>query len=93
MIKLLAVCGNGMGTSTMMKLKAKKILDSHEIDCHAENCSIGQAKNSINNYDVVIASTHLASQLKPKSSTVLIPLKNIMDAKEMEARLIEVLKK
>ena len=24
MIKLLAVCGNGMGTSTMMKMKAKK---------------------------------------------------------------------
>lgn len=92
MIKLLAVCGNGMGTSTMMKLKAKKILDSHKIPCQAENCSIGQAKNQVNNYDVVIASTHLAGQLKAKPTTKIIPLKNIMDAKEMEARLIEVLK-
>lgn len=91
MIKLLAVCGSGMGTSTMMKLKAKKILDSHNIGCQVENCSIGQAKNGINNYDIVIASTHLASQLKPNSSTKLIPLKNIMDVKEMEAKLIEAL--
>ncbi len=92
MIKLLAVCGNGMGTSTMMKLKAKKILDSLNLVNQVENCSIGQAKSSINNYDVVIASTHLSSQLKPNSSTKLIPLKNIMDAKEMEAKLIEALK-
>lgn len=92
MIKLLAVCGNGMGTSTMMKLKAKQILDKHKIPCTAENCSIGQAKNQVNNYDVVIASTHLASQLKSKPSTTIIPLKNIMNAKEMEERLLEVLK-
>ncbi len=92
MIKLLAVCGNGMGTSTMMKMKAKKILDSHKIECTAENCSIGQAKSSVNNYNVVIASTHLASQIKARPSTNVIALKNIMDVKEMEARLLEVLK-
>lgn len=93
MIKLLAVCGNGMGTSTMMKLKAKKILDSHKIDCVAENCSIGQAKSVVNNYDIVIASTHLISQLKAKDGTVLVALKNIMDAKEMEAQMLAALKK
>ncbi|MCS5422967.1 MULTISPECIES: PTS sugar transporter subunit IIB [Psychrilyobacter] len=92
MIKLLAVCGNGMGTSTMMKIKAKKILDSHKIECQAENCSVGQAKSIVNNYDVVIASTHLISQLKARPATTLVSLKNIMDAKEMEARLLEVLK-
>lgn len=92
MIKLLAVCGNGMGTSTMMKIKAKKILDSHKIECQAENCSVGQAKSIVNNYDVVIASTHLISQLKARPSTTLVSLKNIMDAKEMEARLLEALK-
>jgi len=92
MIKLLAVCGNGMGTSTMMKMKAKKILDSHKIACTAENCSIGQAKSMVNSYDIVIASTHLISQLKARPSTHLISLKNIMDAKEMEARLLEILK-
>lgn len=92
MIKLLAVCGNGMGTSTMMKIKAKKILDSHKIECQAENCSVGQAKSIVNNYDIIIASTHLISQLKSRPATTLVALKNIMDAKEMEARLLEVLK-
>lgn len=93
MIKLLAVCGNGMGTSTMMKIKAKKILDSHNIECTAENCSVGQAKSIVNNYDIVIASTHLIGQLKAKESTILVALKNIMDVKEMEAQMMAVLKK
>lgn len=93
MIKVLAVCGNGMGTSTMMKIKAKKILDSHNIECVAENCSVGQAKSIVNNYDIVISSTHLISQLKAKNSTTLIALKNIMDAKEMEIQMLAALNK
>lgn len=92
MIKLLAVCGNGMGTSTMMKIKAKGILDKHNIQNSCENCSIGQAKNSISGYDIVISSIHLASQLKPNSKTKIIALKNILDVKEMEERIMEAIK-
>lgn len=92
MIKVLAVCGNGMGTSTMMKMKAKKILDSHNITCSAENCSVGQAKNSIKNYDVVIVSTHLANQLKVTGSTKIVAIKNIMDTKDLETKLLDALK-
>lgn len=92
MIKLLAVCGNGMGTSTMMKLKAKSVLDKNNIPSVCENCSIGQAKSSIANYDVVISSVHLASQLKENGKTKIIALKNILDVKEMEQRILEAIK-
>lgn len=91
MLKLLAVCGNGMGTSTMMKLKAKSILDKNKIPAMCENCSIGQAKSSVGNYDVVIASVHLASQLKETPKTRIIALKNILDAKEMEQKILEAI--
>ncbi|MGL5544439.1 MAG: PTS sugar transporter subunit IIB [Cetobacterium sp.] len=92
MVKLLAVCGNGMGTSMMMKIKAKGILDKHKIQNTCENCSIGQAKTATSMYDIVIASTHLASQLNPSAKTKVIALKNILDVKEMEARILEILK-
>ncbi|MCJ8342989.1 MAG: PTS sugar transporter subunit IIB [Cetobacterium sp.] len=92
MVKLLAVCGNGMGTSMLMKLKAKGILDKYKIQNTCENCSIGQAKSGIGAYDIVIASTHLASQLKPNGNTKIISLKNILDVKEMENRIMEILK-
>ncbi|MGL5049908.1 MAG: PTS sugar transporter subunit IIB [Fusobacteriaceae bacterium] len=92
MIKLLAVCGNGMGTSMLMKLKAKGILDKHKIQNTCENCSIGQAKTALSGYDIVIASTHLASQLTSANKSKVIALKNILDVKEMEARILEILK-
>lgn len=92
MIKLLAVCGNGMGTSTLMKLKAKNILDKNKIQAVCENCSIGQAKTSLGGYDLVIASVHLASQLKETSKTKIVALKNILDVKEMEEKILEKLK-
>lgn len=92
MLKILAVCGNGMGTSTMMKIKAKGILDKNNIPCICENCSIGQAKSSLGSYDLVLASTHLASQLKENAKTKIIALKNILDIKEMELKILEALK-
>lgn len=92
MIKLLAVCGNGMGTSMLMKIKAKGILDKHKIQNNCENCSIGQAKSGIANYDIVISSTHLVSQLKPNNKTKIIALKNILDVKEMEEKILEAVK-
>lgn len=92
MIKLLAVCGNGMGTSTMMKIKAKGILDKNNIKSNCENCSIGQAKSGISSFDVVIASVHLAGQLTPNNKTKIISLKNILDVKEMEIKILEALK-
>ena len=92
MLKLLAVCGNGMGTSTMMKIKAKGVLDKNHIQNMCENCSIGQAKNSIGVYDVVIASVHLANQLKPNGKTKIVALKNILDVKEMEEKIMDALK-
>lgn len=91
MVKVLAVCGNGMGTSTMMKLKAKGVLEKNNIKCTCENCSIGQAKSGISSYDIVIASVHLAGQLKETPRTKIVPLKNILDAKEMEEKLLKAL--
>ena len=69
----------------MIKLKAKGILDKHKIQNTCENCSIGQAKAGISMYDIVIASTHLASQLNTNTKTKIIALKNILDVKKMEA--------
>ena len=36
MINILCVCGNGMGTSTILKINIKKICDKHGIDANVE---------------------------------------------------------
>ena len=43
MINILCVCGNGMGTSTILKINIKKICDKHGIDASVESCAFGEA--------------------------------------------------
>ena len=76
MIKVLAVCGSGMGTSMIMKLKVGKVLQK-----------LGVQADS--NYDLVLASTHIASELKGGPNTKIIGLLNLLDEKELESKLTE----
>ncbi len=90
-MKILAVCGNGMGTSMVIKMKIKKILDKNNITASLESCSLGQAKSIIDNYDLIFASTHLVKELHVKGDKKLIGLKNLLDEKDLEEKLLEAL--
>ena len=56
MINILCVCGNGMGTSTILKINIKKICDKHGIDASVESCAFGEALSYLPNTDLVITS-------------------------------------
>ena len=91
MLKVLAVCGNGMGTSMVIKLKVKNVLAKNKIECSLDSCSVGQAKSMVNNFDIVLCSNHLLKEVKVNERTKLIGLQNLMDEKELEAKLISAL--
>ena len=85
-MKIIAACGNGMGTSLIIKLKVQDACKNLGIKGSVEAMSVGQAKGMANSVDVVITSTHLAGQFKGTTAKVL-PVKNLMDTKEIEAVL------
>ncbi|MFC2737420.1 MAG: PTS sugar transporter subunit IIB [Leptotrichia wadei] len=89
MIEVLAVCGSGMGTSMIMKLKVGKVLQKLGIQADVNSCSLGEAKSGLSNYDLVLASTHIASELKGGPNTKIIGLLNLLDEKELESKLTE----
>ena len=41
MMKVLAVCGNGMGTSMIMKMKVGNVLKRLNIPAQVDSCSMG----------------------------------------------------
>lgn len=45
MLKVLAVCGNGMGTSMIMKMKVSNVLKRLGIEANVDSCSVGEAKS------------------------------------------------
>ena len=93
MIKVLAVCGSGMGTSMMMKMNVNSVLKKLGVDGTADSCAIAEANAKASSFDVVVASTHIVKELESKvgSKTKLVGLQNIMNKKELEEKLKEVL--
>ena len=51
MMKVLAVCGSGMGTSMIMKMKVAQVLKKLNVDADVNSCSLGEAKSGLANYD------------------------------------------
>ncbi len=53
-MKILVACGNGMGSSVIMKLKVENVVEEMGLDASVENTSIGDAKSIANNYDLLL---------------------------------------
>ena len=88
MLKVLAACGNGQGSSQIIKMRIQKLLDSKNIKCKVDHGSVGEAKASAKNYDLVLVSHQFVSGFpKVPDSTKIVGLKNLMDMKEIETKV------
>ncbi len=91
-MKIIAACGNGMGTSMIIKLKVEKIVKEMGIEnVSVEALSAGQAKGMVVNSDIIICSTHLVDQFDSFQRAKIIGVKNLMDEKEIEKALKQVI--
>ena len=90
-MKIIAACGNGMGTSLIIKLKVQKIAKILNIDADVEAMSVGQAKSMSNQVDVIITGIHLKDQFNQSSKAKILGLKNLMDDSEIESALKQVI--
>ena len=73
-VRILAVCGNGQGSSMIMKMKVDEFLTQSNIDHTVNSCAVGEYKSELNGADIIIASTHIYSARKN-----LIPFQNKFD--------------
>ena len=90
MVKVLAACGNGMGSSMVIKMKVENALRKlNQTDFTVNSCSVGEALAA--GYDIVIASLHLIQELEGRTNGKLIGLDNLMDDKEITEKLSQAL--
>lgn len=83
MVKVLAACGNGMGSSMVIKMKVENALRKlNQTDFTVNSCSVGEAKGLAVGYDIVIASLHLIQELEGRTNGKLIGLDNLMEIKK-----------
>lgn len=91
MLRVVAACGNGMGSSLIIKMKIEKIFKKLKIVAQVAHMSIGEAKTSAAGYDVVFCSVALTNNFAHLNSdkTIVIGLKNLLSEAEIEQKILE----
>lgn len=92
-LKIIAACGNGMGTSMIIKLKVEKICKELGVDASVEALSMGQSKGLTNSVDIIISSIHLSSEFNHNQKAKIVGVKNLMDENEIKTELSKALGK
>jgi PTS system ascorbate-specific IIB component len=85
-VKILAVCGMGLGSGLILRMQAEKALKELGIQADLEVADIGTARALASTADLILTSEELAQQLvgvKPR----IVTIKNFIDLREMVTKL------
>lgn len=88
MLKVLAACGAGVGSSQIIKMKLQKVFGKYGIAFEVDHMSVGMAKTEVNKYDLVITMAGLMNMFtNVRPETKIIGLVNLMSEAEMETKI------
>ncbi|MGP1628253.1 MAG: PTS sugar transporter subunit IIB [Aggregatibacter segnis] len=83
-MKIMAVCGSGLGSSFMMEMNAKKALAKLGIDAEVTHTDL--ASVTVNDADVFIMASDIAQSSSIPMEKIVI-VKNIVSVSEFEEKL------
>jgi len=92
MLKVLAACGNGMGSSLIIKMKIEKVLKDMGLECEVHHASVGQAKSDARNFDLVLVSHMLVKEFSNSGKAKIIGLINLLSEQEIRDKVDAALK-
>ncbi len=91
MLKVLAACGNGMGSSLIIKMKIEKVLKEMGLECDVHHASVGQAKSDARNYDLVLVSHMFTKEFANSGKAKIVGLVNLLSDEEIRTKVTAAL--
>lgn len=91
MLKVLAACGNGMGSSLIIKMKIEKVLKDMGLQCEVHHASVGQAKSDARNFDLVLVSSMFVKEFSNVGKAKIVGLINLLSEDEIKTKVKEAL--
>ena len=85
-MKIVAVCGMGIGTSVLLKMNAEKVLQDLGIDADIEAADIGVARGAAQTAEIVLTSEELAPEIGDVPAEVIV-IENFFDLEEIHKKL------
>jgi PTS system ascorbate-specific IIB component len=89
-MKIIAVCGMGIGTSVLLKMNTDKALKKLGMKGEVSAADVGVAKGAARDADIVLTSAELAGELKSLSIPVKV-VNNFMDVDEIAAAISDAM--
>lgn len=87
MLKVVCVCANGMGTSTILKLNIKSVADTEGVNLDVTSCAFGEAMAYVGGADIIVTSPEWSEQI-PANNAKMVIVKNLVDKNEVGNALI-----
>jgi len=90
-LKIITVCGFGLGSSMLLKMKVEEVLKKYDIVATVETSDVGSAPSLT--CDVIFTSYELGEKMKNQTQTPIAMVKNFMDTNEIEEAGIDIIKR
>ncbi|MBO0420374.1 PTS sugar transporter subunit IIB [Vagococcus fluvialis] len=88
MLKIVTVCGAGVGSSMMLRLFTQQILQAEGIEATVDASDIGSV--SPDSYDILITTSDFADTLRGSSATI-VRIDNMMDKAFLKSELLKAI--
>lgn len=90
-LKIVAVCGCGMGSSVILRMNAEKVLKELEFNAKVEVADATTAKGATHDADLILLSKELSGLFKDFDRP-MIKLSSFVDRSELKNKLEEFMK-
>lgn len=89
-MKIVAVCGVGIGTSVLLKINAEKVLRMLDIEATVDAADIATVKKVSFNAQIILTTPDLVDQLKGLPAEI-ISIQRVFDLEELSSKLSKAL--
>ncbi|GAA1943067.1 PTS sugar transporter subunit IIB [Agromyces allii] len=89
-MRIIAVCGEGIGTSAILKVNAERALDRLGLSASVDASDLASVADAAADAQVVLTSTELAADVRAKlgrSFAEIIEIVNYFDVEEIGSKL------
>ncbi|MCH7377933.1 PTS ascorbate-specific subunit IIBC [Aeromonas sp. MR19] len=91
-VRILAVCGNGQGSSMMMKMKIGKFLEQRGVPHVMDSCAVADYKTKLQTTDIIVSSKHLAGEMSPGEGKFVLGVQNMLNPNSFGDELLGIIK-
>ncbi|EGR1834638.1 TPA: PTS ascorbate-specific subunit IIBC [Vibrio cholerae] len=90
-VSILAVCGNGQGSSMMMKMKIGKYLEQKGIPHMMDSCAVSDYKSKLATTDIIVSSKHLSAEMEPGEGKFVLGVQNMLNPNSFGNELLDII--